>query len=251
MGTTAVERLKELVEDERVADLVEAHYSGTALTMDFAHLHHPTSEAGFAGSTFLDLKPNHPFAIGSEDLLAVSLMDVSFGPTAVRMLLMDPIYQKRVSKLLVEIPDDVPLWEADDLTAAHALWDIIRELPQVDYVKAGKLLARKRPHLIPVVDSVVERVVDAPHGEYWSTFREYLRMPEAVRMVVRLGPSGACEGFPILRSLDAAIWMAGSNGGSVRRVRQAVLGDPEPLFPARNDVDVDEVAASPPHGGES
>lgn len=147
----ALERLDGLVQHPHAAELVEAYFASTAGCVEFGSIPHPKSEAGFAGATFLDLQPNHPFAISESDLVAVGLMDVSFGPTAVRRLLCDPDYQTRVSEFLVQIPAQAPLWEVDDLEPAGGLWNLIRDLPQVDYVKAGKLLARERPHLIPVL----------------------------------------------------------------------------------------------------
>ena len=106
---------------------------------------------------------------------------------------------------------------------------VFQRLPYVGPVRAGKLLARKRPHLIPIVDQVVERVVRAPAGQYWSTFQMLLRKPGSIDAVGRICPHWVPESYPILRCLDVAIWMMGSNGEQVRRVRQEIIGDESPI----------------------
>lgn len=221
LSGTPVGRLNRMVRHPDVPRLVEAFFTGGERRK---------GESGFAGLTFLDLPNNHPHAISAEDLLAVSLLDVAFGPSAVRSLLFDSAYQTRVSTGLTDIPHDRPLWEVDNLDAAHTLWDTFQELPKVGYVKAGKLLARKRPHLIPIVDQVVERLVQAPSGEYWSTFRDFFEQADSKEAVQRLIPPGVTENVPLLRIVDAAIWMMGSDSEPVQRVRQDVVDRADPLF---------------------
>ena len=82
------------------------------------------------------------------------------------------VYQGReISGLLAQIPVDVTLADAgaDKLVAeggpAWELWHLLHDIrPPLDRsrlgpVAAGKLLARKRPQLIPVYDSYVERAL--------------------------------------------------------------------------------------------
>jgi hypothetical protein len=62
-----------------------------------------------------------------------------------------------LSQYLAEIPPDVPLWAAtdDDLRPAYGLWEAVIKLPGVVGTKMSMLLARKRPHLIPIVDNAI------------------------------------------------------------------------------------------------
>ena len=84
-------------------------------------------------------------------------------------------YQAReLNGLLARIPPDIALAdpEAEGLIAedgpAQALWQAIHDIKprpgdnQLGAIAPGKLLARKRPHLIPVYDSRVRKVLSRP-----------------------------------------------------------------------------------------
>src|SRR3989442_893736 len=74
-------------------------------------------------------------------------------------------------------------------------------------VTSGKILARKRPELIPIQDQVVERVVrlSSETGNYWEFFQGFLRNLDRRNAVTASQPEG--RSIPTLRLLDAAIWM--------------------------------------------
>ena len=72
--------------------------------------------------------------------------------------------------------------------------------------KISKLLATKRPHLVPIFDSVVEQQLGEV-GNYWTAYREALDPETAQRWTD--ATSGAPEGVSLLRRIDAAIWMIG------------------------------------------
>jgi hypothetical protein len=67
----------------------------------------------------------------------------------------------------------VDLWKApDDMVGpkSHAgqLWSSLAELPWVSPMATGKLLARKRPRLIPVLDRVLKASLERPNeGDWW------------------------------------------------------------------------------------
>ena len=225
------ERLLDVVRHDLARPLVHIYFGCSADDPASADYSHEKGEPGFAGSTFLCLEPNRPFAILSSDLLAVSLLDVAFGPRAVQLLLHDEKFQKEVSDLLCEIPVDASLanTKTTDLQPAEKLWDLLCELPGAGPVKAGKLLARKRPQLIPVVDRVVMDVVQAPPRQYWTTFQEFMQSEAGLEETTRLRP-GRLPELPLLRVLDAAIWMGGSNGRQVQRAREHLGAPRSPLL---------------------
>ena len=149
---------------------------------------------GFARATFdgldsdslLSHNPRDSFTV--DDIVATSLLDVRFGPTAVRALLSSP----KVEEALAAVPDQVPLWEADERTlgAATTLWRVLRRIDGVGRTRASKLMARKRPHLIPIVDSVI---ADALHlgDQTWRPCNGHLLLLRSELEIARLGENSA------------------------------------------------------------
>jgi hypothetical protein len=78
----------------------------------------------------------------------------------------------------------------------------------VDSTIAGKILARKRPELIPIVDSVVAGRLACMAGAYWTTFRRVLQIPALRVSIAALKPDQ-----PVLRILDTVMWMRWRRGG--------------------------------------
>jgi len=70
------------------------------------------SEPEFAGMTFSDLGRNPPDEITADDLLAVSLLDITWRPQVVRVLLGSG--RDRWSQMLAAIPQATDLWDATD-----------------------------------------------------------------------------------------------------------------------------------------
>jgi hypothetical protein len=168
--------------------------------------------------------PEVAYQVTAEDLLAVSMLSVR----VIRYYALDVlVYQAReISGLLAQIPVDVRLVDAgaDKLIAkggpAWDLWQLLHDIkPPLDRsrlgpVAAGKLLARKRPQLVPVYDSYVEKVLRRTHthGTWWSDLHCQLTKDtvlisklEAVR--TRAGADAAH--LSVLRIFDIMCWMLG------------------------------------------
>lgn len=172
----------------------------------------------FAGSTFDDLPENPRDEFCPSDLLAASLLDVRFGPQAVRTLLAPG--PNSFSRYLEDIPDDLDLWNAteDDLSPAAALWKAVRSLPGVGPTRTSKLLARKRPRLIPIVDSVIRQAL--PLGQdSWESLRSALVDRGVRNSIEDVRPPGIAPTISTLRLLDAATWMRYSNSRDAKRAR--------------------------------
>ena len=78
-------------------------------------------------------------------------------------------------------------------------------LPDVDWVTAGKLIAAKRPRLIPILDSRVQN--RSPQELFWVTLCDELS-DEHRRATI----ADVCHAAPphvgLLRRIDVALWMA-------------------------------------------
>ena len=78
------------------------------------------------------------------------------------------------------------------------------------WVTAGKLLARKRPHLIPVYDNVTRCLLDRPSGQVWERFRHELRRDGGAltRTLYDLRDKAHLpQTVSALRVLDVLLWM--------------------------------------------
>jgi Family of unknown function (DUF6308) len=175
------------------------------------------SEPNFAGMTFSDLGRNPPDEIIADDLLAVALLDITWRPRVVRILLGSD--RQRLSQMLAALPQAVDLWDAseDTLRRIDVLWDALTAIDGIGTASATKLLARKRPRLCPISDNVVIRAVDVP-GRTWDVLRSLLQDPSARAEVEALRPAVAARAS-LLRILDVALWVSHSGSAAAQWVR--------------------------------
>lgn len=178
----------------------------------------------FAGALFETLGTNDPNRIGLDDLLALTLLDVKVTPPGVRRVLGADAAD--LSACLAALPSDLPLWEADDavLDQADELFKRLNDVPSIGSVVAGKLLARKRPLLIPIVDKWVIDALKAPKGAYWRSIREALQ-DEDLRREIEACRGTAPASVSTLRLLDVIIWMQLGQSNNAREA-QARVGLP-------------------------
>jgi hypothetical protein len=176
------------------------------------------SEPSFAGMTFSDLGQNPSVEIIADDLLAVSLLDITWRPQVVRILLIT--HKQQLSRLLADIPQDLDLWDADDrvLRQIDLMWDALTGIEGIGNASATKLLARKRPRLCPISDSLVIKAVDVP-GRTWDVLRCLLRAAQARDEVEALRPASAADAS-LLRILDVALWVSRSKSAAAQLVRE-------------------------------
>ncbi len=148
------------------------------------------------------------------DLLAVILLSVRV-PTAVSLRLLEGDLGVQVAGHLQEIPVDVALGESGAtellVPGGHAdlAWRLLEGCEGVGWVTAGKLLARKRPRLVPVWDNVVRCALGRPVG-VWLWMDELFRadggalsaLLEEVRVAAQIS-----EHVTPARVLDVILWM--------------------------------------------
>jgi hypothetical protein len=175
------------------------------------------TEPMFAGMTFADLGRNPAGEITPDDLLAVTLLDITWRPEVVRALLGSR--RPELSRMLADLPQDADLWDATDATLGHVdvLWDHLTAIEGIGPASASKLLARKRPRLCPISDSIVIRAASAP-GRTWDVLRCLLQDPAARADVEALRPAPAAAAS-LLRILDVAIWITHSRSAAARHVQ--------------------------------
>ena len=154
----------------------------------------------------------------ADDLVAVSFLSVAVPPKAAWELLVGR--PGDFNDLLAEVDNDCGLVDVDPehidrSWPAWKLWDQLRELRGVDWVIAGKLLARKRPRLVPIYDRIVKTVTGGDPG-FWQPLCRALQEDDTA-LLLRLGRLHREARLPAavspLRVFDMIAWMEGKEKG--------------------------------------
>ncbi|MFE4973820.1 DUF6308 family protein [Kitasatospora sp. NPDC056651] len=186
-------------------------------------------DAYYSGAHFERLagggdRPETADRFTADDLVAITMLSVSVEPHGAVELLTDPAGHWH--RLLSAIPRDARLEDpaCAPLIApggpASELWDRLVN-PRGTHpgkpdgagpVVAGKLLARKRPHLVPVYDTRVKTLFRRPKVDhtFWSSLAGALRADGGAlrgRLAELRARAGIGEDIGVLRVLDVIAWM--------------------------------------------
>lgn len=149
------------------------------------------------------------------DLLSPGLLSTPLERHSVLTMLGEhlPHLHARAQRLLERLPTRTDLKNADDSTLAVAdeLRQTLLEMPGIGPVIASKLMARKRPRLIPIIDSVVTETLHHPgDNQFWARLRGYLRTDDLHERLLNIGDeSAAPDGTSAIRIFDVIVWMHG------------------------------------------
>lgn len=207
-----------LLAEKGLKDLIGLYFEGMPKT-------------DFAGHLFDAIPDNPPERVVASDLVAVSLLDVSFGPTATDALLNRAYLDSHLA--IENLPINLDLWDAiDRVNNLYEARKVLDDLHDVGPVKASKLLARKRPRIVPITDRHVEAFFGCSGWEFLTPLAiclsENSDLVDAINALSQ-SPSESGHSPTTLRLLDVAIWMTRSRSGSAKKARKAALGDPRPL----------------------
>ncbi|GAA4840535.1 hypothetical protein GCM10023201_33190 [Actinomycetospora corticicola] len=179
----------------------------------------------FSGSRFEVFGQNRWDRIDADDLVAVEMLSVRVpGHAALRFLERET---HMITALLTRIPTDLELHEPEardhlrDDGPAAALWELLRSRHGrhgVGPVTASKLLARKRPLLVPVWDSIVKQELrPVSLRNHWTTMHELLSDGDRVDRLRRLhSEANVPAQVGVLRTFDVLLWMKGKNAKATR-----------------------------------
>ena len=150
-----------------------------------------------------------PNRFAATDVLAVEALSVTVPPNSAAKLI--DTEAEEFSALLREIPTDKDLWEVetsdlDEHSDASKLYYRLKGLHGVGPVTASKLMASKRPRLMPVIDTLVSELLQPPGGRFWLPMRNQLADPERRKKIADV-VSCAPDGVTMLRRIDVAVWM--------------------------------------------
>lgn len=184
------------------------------------------AEAGFyTGSEFerIGAEPGHENTFTAADLYSVTTLAVEVPARAGIAILGGE--SSAFNGLLEQIPN-VAIGSLSDAefethlgleSKAMELWDLLRRNRPGDRrwglgpTTTSKIIARKRPHLIPIEDSVVNRVIELGRGDSWRLWWEAFQA-EGDYLEERATKLRAEIGRPelsTLRVFDVMLWMWG------------------------------------------
>lgn len=165
-----LDALSEIPEEEAIK-YVKTYY-GKLNSEDGDH------SAPFHGSYFddldRDLLSNDENRITGSDLYALTMLEVEIKREAGVELLVDKA--EEVTQLLSCIPN-MPLADlsptefeahASNSSPAAELWRLVFSVSSIGATRASKLLARKRPHLLPIYDSFIKEVTGVSVRNDWE-----------------------------------------------------------------------------------
>lgn len=186
----------------------------------------------FSGSTFdtfaSDRNPRDAFT--GEDFLATGLLGVHVPGEAIVKLFCDEGRKEDLERQLRRLPSDVDLGDLNEAafqrlmgakdSPGFVLWDMIRGNPTAagsrDHVRMGstltsKLLARKRPRLVPIWDRRIgDQLGMTNSADHWIGMWEVLTAENnalrerlvAIRADAQIDPSKVS----LLRTFDVVVW---------------------------------------------
>ncbi|MBO4206111.1 hypothetical protein GSF22_08835 [Micromonospora echinofusca] len=137
--------------------------------------------------------------------------------TTTRIVLRDRTTE--LADLLAQVEPDRDLVDVDQpIDHNWPAWRLHTALTSIPWIKrtiAGKLLARKRPRLLPIYDRYVAQVTGC-EADHWQPLRRALLADDRA-LHHRLLRSRDALGLPAevsaLRMLDVICWMEGRDGG--------------------------------------
>ncbi|AKU18213.1 DUF6308 family protein [Luteipulveratus mongoliensis] len=187
---------------------------------------------GYTGSQFDTWDPSGTAATNidtftADDLVALTFLSVDVPARAAIELL--GRRRGEFSELLAAVGEDRDLADADEPldaeSAAHRLNRALREFQGIGPTVASKLMARKRPRLIPIYDKVINRHVLGGSGQQWEPMRQALRAEGCAlqrRLLELRATAGLDETVSALRIFDVLAWMDGKAADKARPVTYPV-----------------------------
>lgn len=170
----------------------------------------------FAAYSFDEVGTNRRDAITNDDVLAVSFLDAPIRASAYRLIVAN---SGVISQYLARIPAVLDLWHLKEGSTEHdnavGLWRHLDAVPGMGPTRVSKLMARKRPRLIPILDERVREFFGHDTERFWMPLGHALKDENRRARIDALAPGA--RPLSILRLLDIAIWMSTRAGNVAAR----------------------------------
>lgn len=211
-----------IVLEDRLAQLFEPSGHGEAVEL-LKDYYRPISEGGrFEGREFDcleggSLADNNPDHLTPEDLIAVQLLNVRMSPRVITALLI--VDAQKFEPLFAEIPDDLAFenpqaveFFAGDGPVEKAYREL-RSIGGIGETTATKILARKRPRLVPIIDSAVRKSLGRKRGHIWRPLQLWIQdanHARAAELEMIRSDAEQPDSLSILRVFDVLAWRVGT-----------------------------------------
>jgi len=154
----------------------------------------------------------------ADDLVAVTFLSVEVPPRAARLLLRDRADE--FTELLTAVGPDHDLADhTEPMDSSSAVWRLEAALRGTKLglgrTTTSKLIARKRPRLHPIWDTVIAAVTDMQDHQ-WEPLRAALQADDHAlhrRLLTLRDAAGLPSDVSALRVLDVIAWREGKNKG--------------------------------------
>lgn len=145
------------------------------------------------------------------DLAAIACLSIPVGPDLVGSITTSGDVLSEALRAMIDLDWSTKIWEVEEAvlgptSALHQLWDNLVRIDGIGETIASKLLASKFPHLLPVIDSRIRSLVQAPDG-YWIGWHR--TMTPGFRDVLEnlRADAGLSDDVSLLRIADVSLWM--------------------------------------------
>jgi hypothetical protein len=171
-------------------------------------------DGGFTGRWFEHFSAlSDELHLDANDVAAAATLSVPLDGSTVRSLFERA---EELNGFLAAAPSrDAKLWDVDEADLADGAplakaYDLLRNTPGIGYVTASKLLACKRPHLVPIRDTVVEQLLGAGTA-WWLPWRRLVSDQSLRDLVNEVTPRSVPAATSLLRCIDVILWRAGKS----------------------------------------
>lgn len=189
---------------------------------------------GFTGGAWDSFDPSSSRAVSantftSDDVTACALLSAPIhGRAAIELL---DRQRRRFEVLLEDVGPDRDFVDVDVRSAefepVQRLYRALVELPGIGETRATKLMARKRPRLVPIVDAVVRQEIFNDGPRHWIPLHDAFVARDRClwqRVAEIRAQAGLGAEVSVLRVFDVLTWMDGSHnrhGSSVETTAEA------------------------------
>lgn len=186
----------------------------------------------YTGAHFHELTvagPSHPDRFDIADIASLALLSVTLNGKMAKQLTKRGEETSALEAKLSREPDrDLAGLSAEEIAhlehpdnGLYQAWKQIGTIHGIGQTRTSKLLARKRPRLVPIWDSVISSVLGLPDTKhYWTAFHTALTM-DGGKLDERLGTlaqkAGVAERYSRIRVLDILAWMHGTTAARIEK----------------------------------